>query len=123
MKVKSNRIKLLKIFLVFNLVSLLWIFFRASSLGDAFHIFAHLLDFSSGVPFTKLGLNLFELLLAFFAVVLLFCLEKFGGTEENLESKFLKLSEGRRIAVYYSVVLSLILFGKFSRQQFIYFQF
>ena len=118
-----NLMKVIKIFFTFNLVSLLWIFFRAESINDAIYIFAHLFDFTSSIDFRRLGLNIFEIVIAIGAITLLFLLEKFGGSEDQLESKFLKLSEGKRIAIYYSLTLCLIMLGKLSRQQFIYFQF
>jgi D-alanyl-lipoteichoic acid acyltransferase DltB (MBOAT superfamily) len=130
-----------KLFLVFEmfftciLVCIGWVFFRASALSDAFYILGH---FWSGM-FTFIShsysyytwKNLFSLngliqkqdfLVAFFGVCVLLGVD----LVERKISFWAKLAEFPswiRWGVYYCVIFSILAFGIFGAQDFIYFQF
>lgn len=113
---------ILKALVTFHIVSFLWIFFRADSFNDIGYILTHIFDLSRGFQVKELGLNIFEIFIAVISIIGLISFE-YLGDEKSTEEKFLKLSQGNRIAIYYIAVTILLVFGKFSRQQFVYFQF
>lgn len=119
----------LKVAVTFCLVCFAWIFFRANSITDAFYIISHLptgwesffhVQGWKGIPF--LGPLKFELVVAFFSMVLLILvhsIERHGPIVEKLSQRPVWL----RWLIYYGTVLSILLFGNFGFKQFIYFQF
>ncbi|MEI7620893.1 MAG: hypothetical protein WCJ57_05010, partial [Candidatus Falkowbacteria bacterium] len=50
---KSTWLKAWQIFVVFNLVSFAWIFFRAASLADAWYVVRHMLDFGGNLDLVR----------------------------------------------------------------------
>jgi len=114
-----------KVFLVFHLVCLAWIFFRANSVGEAFQIAGALpnLSLEQLSIVRNLGLSGVELLIAFGAIVLLEavhwiqCRKPF---RQCLATQPIPI----RWSVYVGLVLIILFFGEFGdNQQFIYFQF
>jgi len=117
-----------KMTLTFLLVCFAWIFFRANSLSDALYIVSHLFtgwgDLAVGrlavTPFS--GPLRFHLAVGVVSVVLLLLIHRLQ--EDRPFDRW--LSERRmslRWAVYYSMVLAVLLFGQFGTKEFIYFQF
>jgi alginate O-acetyltransferase complex protein AlgI len=114
----------------FSMVCFAWIFFRATSIHDAFYIVAHL--FSGWGTITQagelskelftLGLSQTGFLIAAAAIVLLESiqwLQRRGSIRAMLSTKPVWL----RWAVYYGLIVSILLFGTPSPRPFIYFQF
>jgi len=110
------------------LVCFAWIFFRANSLSDALYVVSHLFtgwgDLAVGrlavAPFS--GPLRFHLAVGVVSVVLLLLIHRL--LEDRPFDRW--LSERRmslRWAVYYSMVLAILLFGQFGTKEFIYFQF
>jgi alginate O-acetyltransferase complex protein AlgI len=113
----------------FILVAFAWIFFRAKNLSDARYIIGHL--FSDGskmlsIPSIKkiahLGLNKYELLIAICSLFLM-AFVHYLQRKERLGFVFYHRSVYLRWGLYYMIVLSIITFGVFKKNQFIYFQF
>jgi len=110
--------ELLTITLTFCLTTFAWIFFRSDNVSFAFKYISKIYSptlFS--IP------QLFPVTLIILIVVCM-CVEWFGREQEyglqianKVNSKFL------RIAGYYTIVLLILIFGNFSSNQFIYFQF
>jgi alginate O-acetyltransferase complex protein AlgI len=126
--------KTLNIFVTFILVAFAWIFFRASSIGDAFYIAAHMFDFRIGdlgklisdpaFRVTNLYLNHDKevFLLSIFGIgVLLYIhyVQRHSRMRQMLSEKALWF----RWTIYLVVTSSILFFGVFSEAQFIYFQF
>jgi D-alanyl-lipoteichoic acid acyltransferase DltB (MBOAT superfamily) len=112
----------------FFLVCFAWIFFRANSIADALYIISHLFTGWEGLgiqarkvaPFWG-PLN-FQLAVGVVSVGILLLLHFFQG-DNHFDRWLSEKRIGLRWAVYYSMVLTILLFGHFGTQEFIYFQF
>lgn len=119
-------------------VSVAWIFFRASSLQLAYHIFLGLFtDWALDLPYlirsTKgLGLTTWKLLFHGISLLLLYLLERTPffyaaeeGWPETALSKKLKASASLRFGLYLILSYSILFWSLVSAEQatFIYFQF
>jgi D-alanyl-lipoteichoic acid acyltransferase DltB (MBOAT superfamily) len=120
------------IFITFHLVLIAWVFFKANSLSDAVYIITHIFplklnDFimllsSTGAAETALGLTKRGLILAIISICILeivHFLQSRGSVRQILSQKPILL----RWAIYYLLIISIISFGEFHMQEFIYFQF
>lgn len=115
--------KLIQVFCTFNLVCFSWIFFRASSLSDATTIIKRIFaEFSLKVDLGRLGVSRYQavLCIALVAFLLLVQLYQRSGT---VSREFSKKPSVVRWGVYYCGLIILIVFGVFSTNSFIYFQF
>lgn len=130
----------IKVGITFFLISFSWIFFRSQSLSDALYICTHLfsgfkqpvaslahLHFSPIVElFFKsirvLKFSKIDLLVSMGSLICLFIVGKLQRTV-NVRKWFMGKPVFLRWVVYYSLLLVIILFGKFGSNQFIYFQF
>ena len=119
----------LKVMVTFFLVSFAWIFFRANTISDAIYIISNLffgwgrgltIEAFEKTPFG--GLLKFELVVSLFAICILLAVHLIEG-RENIIDWFSEKSIWLRWSVYYSIILSILLFGNFGSKQFIYFQF
>ena len=121
--------------LVFLLVIVAWVFFRAKTVNDSFYIIAHmfsgLIDQISSllhnVPYAKLellylGHSGIEFFGAMFLIGLLMTIHYLQG-KKSFEDMVLSQPALRRWTVYYLLVISVVFFGVFNRSEFIYFQF
>jgi D-alanyl-lipoteichoic acid acyltransferase DltB (MBOAT superfamily) len=119
----------LKVLITFFLVSFAWIFFRANSISDALYIVAHLFtgwgtlfrfDLFESIPLWK-PLR-FELMVGIASIAVLtfvHLLQGRGNVIQIVSQKPIWI----RWSVYYSILLSILLFGHFGSKEFIYFQF
>ena len=111
----------------FLLVDFAWIFFRAANLKDAFNIIFRifsdfrirsLFDGSLGV----MGILPSGLLISCAAIAVLFCVDALQS-KTDIRAGISKRSAAFRWTVYYLLMLSLLIFGEYGANQFIYFQF
>jgi phosphatidylglycerophosphate synthase len=123
------------VLITFGFVCIGWVFFRATSLGEAWYILTHLTQ-GLGHFITHVGSyytwkNLFSLhgvlpkedvYIALLSIVVLvgFDLVERNGSFWN---KLQAYPASVRWGVYYAIVLCILAFGSFGEQQFIYFQF
>ncbi len=128
-------LKTLQVIFIFNSVSLGWIFFRSNNLSDAIFIITHLFtgvgDVLSNVVSIGQGMGVLnyvlalpktEIFIAFVALLILgiqHFIQRNGSTRVWLNSKPIWF----RWAVYYGLVLSILIFGYLEPSEFIYFQF
>ena len=114
------------VLLTFLLTCFAWIFFRANNLKDACYIITHLTsgftqtERPSFLPFP--GLSNMEFILAVSLVGLLVAVEslqKHGQITDILNSKPVYV----RWTFYYLLLITMVTFGVFGKNQFIYFQF
>jgi len=119
--------KYLKIFITFFLVCFSWIFFRANNLSEAIYIITHLFTDLSNTQMLKyietgFGFGLHSFIIALSAIIFLEIMEIFQ--RKNIFIKMLyRKPISIRLAAYSLLIFCIILFGKFSLNQFIYFQF
>ncbi len=123
--------KLFKIIVTFHLVVFAWIFFRANSISDAFSIIKKIpainyssitQDLVSGFHSEYVLLGWTDLSVSLIAIAFLVVVElihRRGNLIQFVSSKPLWL----RWTAYYSLIVSIILFGIFRHAEFIYFQF
>lgn len=109
------------VLLTFHLVTFAWIFFRASSLADAWYIVTHLfVDFQPTLNM-NIGLGVIPALIVGGCIVLMESIE-WGHRSGRLQVR--GLPTWVRWSGYYVVVMLIVLFGVLqSDAQFIYFQF
>ena len=123
-----------QVLVTFVLVNVAWVFFRASSLRDAWYVLSHL---ASGVlgqlaalahdPIARshllfVDLPASHLVLAVLAVGALLVVEH-GQGREPLRARIVALPAAARWTAYASVVLIIMTLGVFGSAKFIYFQF
>lgn len=107
--------------LTFNLVAVAWIFFRATSLADAWYILTHLLvGFAWQAP-GPIGLGATTALVVLCSIVMM---ELYEWLRQRGVFQISLLPWWSRWACYYALVTLILLFGVLHAQgQFIYFQF
>ena len=128
-------LKIVQIITTFILVDFAWVFFRAKNIKDAIYIITHLL---SNIPqqlisaarnenFSRhriiyLNQTTYEFFIAIAAILFMESIHYF---QRNLELRvyFSKKSSFFRWVTYALIIYSIILFGEFSNNSFIYFQF
>ncbi len=114
---------LLEMFVTFHLVWFAWIFFRANSITDALYIVSHLfvgLNLQSGYGIGIGGM--YELVIALAMVLIMetvHIMQQRGSVRQYINQKPIWV----RWTLYYALVLSIMMFGKFGLTEFIYFQF
>jgi D-alanyl-lipoteichoic acid acyltransferase DltB (MBOAT superfamily) len=111
-----------QVFVTFNLVSFAWIFFRASSLRQAFSIVWHILTPDFDPRLRQTGFSGFELLVALGAIATMEAVH-WLQIRGPLRARLARAPVHLRWSLYYGTVMALILFGTFNSRQFIYFQF
>lgn len=116
---KTTRI--IQAIFVFILVTFAWIFFRANSLSDAVYILRNIFsDFSfSG---SSLGMSAYSLYIVLGAIIfmeIIHFIQEHVGMRQFLSTKPTLIRWG----AYSFILLSILLFGSFDSQEFIYFQF
>jgi D-alanyl-lipoteichoic acid acyltransferase DltB (MBOAT superfamily) len=113
----------LSIITTFSLVSLGWIFFRATSLHDALYIVTHLF---SGLTMSDYALTLTKgrtwLLYALSAIVIMEGIQILKKNDRAV-AFFLTRPAALRYSIYALMVLAILLSGNTNENQFIYFQF
>lgn len=123
--------KILATVLTFILVSVAWIFFRASNTETAFHIATQVVlnlpgniaDLITGnFELEAIGLEKWEVWLCLGLIVLLETVH-IVQAKLNITELFKKQNISVRWMAYYFVILAIIFFGIFDSRQFIYFQF
>lgn len=114
---------LVKVFCTFNLVCFSWIFFRASSLGEALSIVKRIfMEFSLRIDIGRAGVTRYQLGLCCGVVIFLLFVQlfqRYGLMADKLNRQHLVIRWG----VYYAGLALLILLGVFNTNSFIYFQF
>ncbi len=117
----------MRIFCVFNLLALTWVFFRAANLGDAFLILHRIVaDFTAPVATLHPGLSAFEFLVALALVCALFAAELIGRTRPVWD---ILATQPRwlRWGAYYAFAVAFLALALTGPQQqarpFVYFQF
>lgn len=105
--------KFLKVFFVFNCVSLLWVFFRATNFSNAFLYFQALLgNFESEVEFSSTLINQMLMFIGFCFIL--------GNS--MIDKSFLKWSTKRQVLTSCTLLLLILSFAS-SKLDFIYFVF
>ena len=124
----------LKMFITFHLVLFAWMFFRANSLSDALYICTHWLPACSiqGLKaycdtwFSYWGswgyLMKSEFLLSIFCILFMEFIHLIQR-HESIRHMLAQRPRWYRWAIYYGIIVLILIFGEFTKQQFIYFQF
>ena len=112
----------LQIVITFHLVLVGWVFFRASSVSEAVTILGRMIGGGGPAAPHDLGLATFDLLIGVGAVAILEAYQWL--TRQHALPEWIRVQPTWiRWPVYYTLVSLVILLGKFSSQEFIYFQF
>jgi len=109
----------LQVAVTFSLICFAWIFFRANSMADAFYVVSHLFDGFRGAALR--GRFAFDGFILFFLLFMEYIhyVHRNGG----LENLFAGRPAMVRWSLYYALAVFTVLFGSYSQQRFIYFQF
>ena len=116
---------ILQIIITFTLVCFGWIFFRANNISDAIYVIKNMfINIGNGVPIDQLGLDSFQLKVAFLSIGVM---ELIHLIQEYKKKTIREIISTKPIwirwSLYYILVLCIILLGTFGSQEFIYFQF
>ncbi|MEO8169034.1 MAG: MBOAT family O-acyltransferase [bacterium] len=114
--------KYIRILLVFHMVLVGWIFFRAKTISEAWYILTHLFDFNGVTNVFSLGLDKREMVVALLAILVMesvHYVQRKSHVRHVLAGKPALL----RWSLYIAIVLVILVFGEFTSQDFIYFQF
>ena len=127
---KSGLLRAWQVFVTFNLVSFAWIFFRAKSVSDACDLIRNIIDFDNShniqqITFGKYlkdniflghGDHNFIVTVSVLTIIL---------TVNWLKSRcnIYKYNLAVRWSIYYILVISIVLFGVFKGDSFVYFKF
>ncbi len=115
----------------YSIVILAWVFFRANTLTDALYILSHFFEisfndfnllFQSGGTSRLLGISIWDFLLSIF-FIMLFILINFSVRKRGLVKTVELLPITIRWFIYIVVSITILWFGKFGMNEFIYFQF
>jgi D-alanyl-lipoteichoic acid acyltransferase DltB (MBOAT superfamily) len=123
----SGRKKLPRI-VVFIVVALAWVFFRANSMSDAAYVFTHLfIGITNPAAYFSAPMADFDWTVGqiFFLTVpiVLLALYDYQALESDPIEQVGKLAPQLRWVVYYVFILMVILLASFNSQEFVYFQF
>ncbi len=123
--------KMIRMLLVFNLVTFGWVFFRADSIQHSLFIIKNIADINSwhfninllsevvgGIPLVTMP----KLILSVFFILIMLVME-YGLYFSNFRKRFFALNGTLRWSIYYGVSLCIIFFGNHGNIEFIYFQF
>lgn len=111
-------------FITFNFVVFTWIFFRANSISDAFLLIKNMFK---GLNLANLGVSipgfsLFELIVAFGSIGFLLFMHLLKR-KKQLEDLITDLPLIPRWGFYFFLFFLIVIFGNFSAEKFIYFDF
>jgi alginate O-acetyltransferase complex protein AlgI len=110
---------LIQVMITFSLTCLGWIFFRANNVSDAVYIITHLFDGVSGL-FANVGKR--EIAISFLLIAFLESIQAMQS-KRSISQMVLNMPVAFRWAIYYAILLSIMVFGEYGSRQFIYFQF
>jgi alginate O-acetyltransferase complex protein AlgI len=113
--------RLIGVLITFHLVCFAWIFFRANSLSDASLCISRLFQGWGSYSWQALA-KPYDLLVALCAIAGLELVHLLQG-EHDLETMLLARPRWMRWSFYYAVITGIVVLGRFSSQEFIYFQF
>ncbi len=127
-----NLNKFINVAITFVLVTFAWIFFRAESVSKAIYIITHLfnIDFQAvmfnlsyhATTLSMFGITKTEIIFAIFFLILMEIVH-FQQRNKSMQKWVSHQHPILRWSLYLGIVLTIILFGKFGSQSFIYFQF
>ena len=121
-KLLPNLKELSFMLLTFGLTVFAWIFFRAENIAHAVSILSEILS-TSLFKFPEIGLDMNGLKTIFLIVI--FLMIEWSGRDGQyaIQNKGSSWKPFYRYSYYYGIAFSIFLFGNFSDNQFIYFQF
>jgi D-alanyl-lipoteichoic acid acyltransferase DltB (MBOAT superfamily) len=127
---QNNRLVILmEVLFVFMLVCLTWIYFRAANMAQANAMVVTILGgvvngsiFHFSMADILAGFAVTDIIMNFTLILVLLLLEKLHASV-NLSLLVKKQHPALRFAVYTSICLTIIFFGRFGSKEFIYFQF
>jgi D-alanyl-lipoteichoic acid acyltransferase DltB (MBOAT superfamily) len=111
--------RFMKTVITFSLISFAWIFFRANTIQDAVYIATHLFDgFAVNDAMDKLDFPK-EMYFSILFIELIYFTHRYSGTRNIFETK----APLFRWSMYYVMIMGILLYGSYTEQKFIYFQF
>jgi len=142
LKEGSMAMRIIDLTMIFTLVCLGWIFFRANTVSDAFYIISHLHSgFSAelhafwdtiklmqisldmrGASGASMGMNVWELFMAISSIIFI-CLAENILSRPQVQLRFKSLPIWVKWSIYWLLIYSIIFFRSFNQSEFIYFQF
>jgi len=121
LKVSTLR-KWTSILVTFHLVLLAWVFFRANTVQEAFYIVERLFTGSYTLARLTGALGRYEFFLALVSIAALECMHVLTR-RSDMRSLLADRPAWIRYPAYVCLLISILIFGEFGAQEFIYFQF
>lgn len=107
----------------FHLILISWVFFRADSISDAFTVLSRVTQSIPRLP-SLLGAYIYteDLILSFVLIAVLLVIETIDE-KRSLWERLQNQPVYVRWAIYYALLISLVVIGKWNLKQFVYMQF
>lgn len=115
---KFNMPDIIRIVTTFHLIAFAWIFFRVSSLDDAWIFFNHI---RKGWPVPFLDLN--SMVYGIMGVIVVACVEIIQFRQEDSMDRFTGMPVALKWTCFFILIYSVVLLGVDGDSAFIYFQF
>jgi D-alanyl-lipoteichoic acid acyltransferase DltB (MBOAT superfamily) len=116
-KLSPSFMDLFKIAVTFMLVTIAWIFFRSESVAQAFNFIGNIIQNTNGKSLEIENSKIIGYLITYFTF---FIISAFWLYRKN---NLIQVSRPIQFAVSFFLLILISLFGEFSKQSFIYFQF
>ncbi len=125
----------IKWFVTVNLAAFAWIFFRAVTFNDAWHVITNIYkidigfliqnasSLGTGKRLLEIGAGRNDLIIMIVTVAVMFAVEIWQGDRHDVRSLFAEQPKWRRWAIYYALFIAIVIWGVFRQSSFIYFQF
>ena len=122
-RVHQNRIvRIIEIILTFHLTCFAWIFFRSSTLKEAFYVVSHLLVDLKLEWSNNWGLNIANMVILIASIIFLIVVQLFQR-QISIMNYMSRYPRYFRYLVYFGLIMVIITMGLFTEDEFIYFQF
>jgi len=112
----------LRVIITFHLVTIAWFFFRAPDIAQAGAMIISIFDTPFVPPTLSFGMTPEDFAVSVALIPALLLLESIQRPTDN-RSPFAETPKPIRYTFYYATAMSILIFGKFTQNAFIYFQF
>ncbi|MHC2990865.1 alginate O-acetyltransferase [Pontibacter sp. HJ8] len=121
---------LLQVSITFSMVCLAWVFFRANTISDAFYVVINMFSgFKQSLAavlknhsLILLGQSSYVFIVTVLSIIILLVIDS-ARLNGSLRSKLNQQPAYVRWSAAYSLILAILILGRFSKSEFIYFQF
>jgi alginate O-acetyltransferase complex protein AlgI len=116
-------ITVIRVLLTFHLIAISWIFFRAKSIGDALLVLRKLASHASELPSLVMNYPFTSEHLIGFSLIALLVATEIADERRPIIQRIVTAPVWLRWGLYYGVIFSVIILGRWQMKEFIYMRF